>query len=74
MKRITLIGLCIIISLSMSIPAFAAEQPAEVEAAGAFLQERGIYQGDGSGVYQRDAAAVQRIDYLVVFVRRGVEK
>ena len=49
MKRITLIGLCIIISLSMSIPAFAAEQPAEVEAAGAFLQERGIYQGDGSG-------------------------
>ena len=49
MKRITLIGLCIIISLFMTAPAFAAEQPAEIESAGAYLQERGIYQGDGSG-------------------------
>ncbi len=33
----------------MTAPAFAAEQPAEMEAAGAFLCERGVYQVDSSG-------------------------
>lgn len=68
MKRITLIGLCIIISLSMSIPAFAAEQPAEVEAAGAFLQERGIYQGDGSGDLMLDKG-LTRAEMAVILTR-----
>ena len=35
--------------LSVATPAFAAEQPSEIEAAGAYLRERGVYQGNGSG-------------------------
>lgn len=35
--------------LSIAVPAFAVEQPAEIERAGAFLSEQGIYQGNGSG-------------------------
>jgi len=38
-----------VLCLSMTVPAFAAEQPAEIEMAGAFLHEQGIYQGDTSG-------------------------
>ena len=49
MKRITSFTLGIILSLSLSVPAFATEQPAEIEAAGLYLHEQGIYLGDGSG-------------------------
>ena len=49
MKRIMSVGLCIILALSMALPAFAAEQPSDIEAAGAYLRERGVYQGDSSG-------------------------
>ena len=49
MKRITSFALGIILLLSMSVPAFAAEQPAEIEAAGLYLHEQGIYLGDSSG-------------------------
>jgi len=49
MKRIASFALGIILLLSMSVPAFAAEQPAEIEAAGLYLHEQGIYLGDSSG-------------------------
>lgn len=49
MKRITSFALGIILSLSLSVPAFATEQPAEIEAAGLYLHEQGIYLGDSSG-------------------------
>ena len=49
MKWILSVGLCGILALSMALPALAAEQPSEIEAAGAYLRERGVYQGDGSG-------------------------
>ena len=68
MKRITIIGLCFIISLSMSIPAFAAEQPAEIEAAGAFLREHGIYQGDSSGDLMLDKG-LTRAEMAAVLTR-----
>lgn len=68
MKRITLIGLCIIISLFMTAPAFAAEQPAEIESAGAYLQERGIYQGDGSGNLMLDKG-LTRAELAAVLTR-----
>ena len=54
MKRILSMGLCIIISLAMVLPAFASETPSEIESAGAYLRERGVYQGDGSGDLKLD--------------------
>lgn len=68
MKRITLIGLCIIISLFMTAPAFAAEQPAEIETAGAYLQQRGIYQGDESGNLMLDKG-LTRAELAAVLTR-----
>ena len=35
--------------LSLAVPAFASEPQVEIEAAGAYLRERGVYQGDGFG-------------------------
>lgn len=43
------VALACVLCLGMAVPAYAAEQPAEIEAAGAYLRERGVYQGDGSG-------------------------
>lgn len=54
MKWILSVGLCGILALSMALPALAAEQPSEIEAAGTYLRERGVYQGDGSGSLMLD--------------------
>ena len=48
-QKIVSVSLACILCLGMAVPAYAAEQPAEIEAAGAYLRERGVYQGDGSG-------------------------
>ena len=48
------VALACILCLGMAVPAYAAEQPAEIEAAGAYLRERGVYQGDGSGSLMLD--------------------
>ena len=48
-KKLMSAALILALSLSMAAPAFAAEQLSEIETAGAYLRERGVYQGDGSG-------------------------
>ena len=68
MKRIATAALCIILSLSMSVPAFAAEQPAEIEAAGQYLHERGIYLGDSSGDLMLDKG-LTRAEMAAVLTR-----
>ena len=68
MKRIASTALCIILSLSMSVPAFATEQPAEIEAAGQYLHERGIYLGDSSGNLMLDKG-LTRAEMAAVLTR-----
>ncbi len=53
-QKIVSVSLACILCLGMAVPAYAAEQPAEIEAAGAYLRERGVYQGDGSGSLMLD--------------------
>ncbi len=52
MKRIYAMLLCAVLATSLVLPAYASETPSEIEAAGAALRERGIYQGDESGNLQ----------------------
>lgn len=42
MKQILSAMLCTILALAMAFPAFAAEQPSEIEAAAAYVREQGI--------------------------------
>lgn len=60
--------LCIVLTLSMAVPAYAAEQPAEIEAAGAYLRERGIYQGDDTGNLRLDKG-LTRAEMAAVLTR-----
>ncbi len=53
-KKFLSAALILVFSLSMASPAFAVEQPSEIEAAGAFLRERGVYLGDDSGDLKLD--------------------
>lgn len=49
MKKTVCALLCAALAVTLACPAFAAEQPAEVNEAGAYLRERGVYQGDSTG-------------------------
>ena len=68
MKQLTLVGLCLVVSLSMSAPAFAAEQPAEIEAAGQYLHDQGIYLGDSSSNLMLDKG-LTRAEMAAVLTR-----
>jgi len=49
MKKITSALLCAALMLSLACPALAAEQMNDMEAAAAYLRERGVMVGDGNG-------------------------
>ncbi|WP_295757555.1 transglutaminase domain-containing protein [uncultured Oscillibacter sp.] len=49
MKKTVCALLCAALAVTLACPAFAAEQPAEVNEAGAYLRERGVYRGDSTG-------------------------
>ncbi|MDE7261814.1 MAG: hypothetical protein K2N78_07115 [Oscillospiraceae bacterium] len=68
MKKMITAALCIVLTLSMTVPAFAVEQPSEIEAAGAYLRERGVYQGDGSGNLMLDKG-LTRAEMAAVLTR-----
>lgn len=55
MRKLTSMLLCTVLFLTLAHPAFAAKPPMVTPSeAGAYLQERGIYQGDGSGSLKLD--------------------
>lgn len=68
MKKMISAALCIVLTLAMAVPAFAAEQPTEIESAGAYLRERGIYQGDSSGDLMLDKG-LTRAEMAAVLTR-----
>ena len=41
-QKLLSVALACVLGLSMAVPAFAVEQPSEIEAAGAYLRERGV--------------------------------
>ena len=49
MQKFMSVALACVLCLGMTVPVYAAEQPVEIETAGAYLRERGVYQGDSSG-------------------------
>ena len=67
-KKFLAMALACILSLSMAVPALAAEQPEEIEAAGAYLREQGIYQGDNSGNLMLDKG-LTRAEMAAVLTR-----
>ncbi len=67
-KKFLSMVLVFVLGLSMAVPAFAAEQSAEIEAAGAYLRERGVYQGDGSGDLMLDKG-LTRAEMAAVLTR-----
>lgn len=54
MKKTVCALLCAALAVTLACPAFAAEQPAEVNEAGSYLRERGVYQGDSTGSLMLD--------------------
>lgn len=56
------------LALFLACPAFAAETTPTPEAAGAYLQGRGIYQGDGSGDLMLDKS-LTRAELAVILTR-----
>ena len=50
MKKTVCALLCAALAVTLACPAFAAEQPAEVNEAGAYLRERGVYRGDSTEI------------------------
>ena len=56
------------LSLSLAVPAFASEPQVEIETAGAYLRERGVYQGDGSGDLMLDKG-LTRAEMAAVLTR-----
>lgn len=54
MKKTVCALLCAALAVTLACPAFAAEQPAEVNEAGAYLRERGVYRGDSTGSLMLD--------------------
>lgn len=67
-QRLLSIVLAAALFLSIAVPAFAAEQPGEIERAGAYLRERGIYQGDSSGDLMLDKG-LTRAEMAAVLTR-----
>lgn len=67
-QRLLSMALAGALFLSMAVPAFAAEQPTEIEMAGAYLHEQGIYQGDSSGDLMLDKA-LNRIELAAILTR-----
>lgn len=49
MKKTVCALLCAALAVTLACPAFAAEPAAEVNEAGVYLRERGVYQGDSTG-------------------------
>lgn len=49
MKKTVCVALCMALAMMLACPVLAAEQPAEVNEAGSYLRERGVYQGDHTG-------------------------
>ena len=54
--------------LSLAVPASASEPQVEIEAAGAYLRERGVYQGDGFGDLMLDKG-LTRAEMAAVLTR-----
>ena len=67
-KKFLSMVLAFVLGLSMAVPAFATEQSAEIEVAGAYLRERGVYQGDGSGDLMLDKG-LTRAEMAAVLTR-----
>ena len=75
MKQILSAMLCTILALSMALPAFAAEQPSEIEAAAAYVREQGIMVGDQNGNLNLDAGLNRaELAVLLTRLRNGVEE
>lgn len=67
-RRLLSMALAGVLCLSLTVPAFAAEQPAEIQSAGAYLRERGIYLGDETGNLKLDAG-LTRAEMAAVLTR-----
>ena len=75
MKQILSAMLCTILALAMAFPAFAAEQPSEIEAAAAYVREQGIMVGDQNGNLNLDAGLNRaELAVLLTRLRNGVEE
>lgn len=55
MKKVLSAALCVVLTLSLSIPALAAEQVSEVETAADYLFQHGIMLGDQNGEMQLES-------------------
>lgn len=55
MKKILGAALCVVLTLSLSVPARAADPSNEAETAAAYLREQGIMVGDSSGAMNLDS-------------------
>lgn len=55
MKKILSAALCVVLTLSLSVPARAADPSNEAETAAAYLREQGIMVGDSSGAMNLDS-------------------
>lgn len=67
-RRLLSMALAGVLCLSLAVPAFAAEQPAEIQSAGAYLRERGIYQGDETGNLNLDSG-LTRAEMAAILTR-----
>ena len=68
MKKTVCALLCAALAVTLACPAFAAEQPAEVNEAGAYLRERGVYRGDSTGSLMLDKG-LTRAEMAAVITR-----
>lgn len=68
MKKTVCALLCAVLAVTLACPAFAAEQPAEVNEAGSYLRERGVYQGDSTGSLMLDKG-LTRAEMAAVITR-----
>ncbi len=67
-QRVRSFVLACVFCLGAAVPAFAAEQQAEIEAAAAYLREQGIYRGDSSGDLMLDKG-LTRAELAVILTR-----
>ena len=68
MKKTVCALLCAALTVTLACPAFAAEPAAEVNEAGAYLRERGVYQGDSTGSLMLDKG-LTRAEMAAVITR-----
>lgn len=72
-QRLLSIALVWALFLSIAVPALAAEQPSEIERAGAYLRELEIMEGDASGDLKLDAG-LTRAELAVLLARLTVNQ